>query len=213
MTEKQILGGRVSRTLRLSHKSGIYTSASLEFLHQIKWQFRESSRIDKNPNGVNYIPIFTLPILLSCIRILALEIENQKENISKVGYKSGLLEILKKSRDNDIKEILEYYGASDELKTSMQYLIEIRHEILHPAPFPEKFDPLPDYLKILDEKSLLWKPPSPDFVYNLYDSFCSHKLFEWSFDLMIESCKRIIESEPYPDHFREIYRNNFYTKN
>jgi hypothetical protein len=154
-----------------------------------------------------------LPILLSCLRILALEIENHKENLSKEGYESSLLEILGEARGNDIIQILKYYGAPDELKTKREYLIEIRHEILHPAPFPEQGDPLPDYLKILETEGLLWKPPSPEFACNLYDYFRSHQLFEWWFNLLIEAAKCVIESDPYPEHFKELYRKNFYSKN
>jgi hypothetical protein len=165
-----------------------------------------------DPSKLNDIPLLTLPLLLSCIRILAVEFEDTKESLSKEGYKSHLLESLRTSRGNDIVEILEYYGASDELKINMDYLIEIRHEILHPAPFPAEGEPLPDYLKILEGRGLLWRPPVPNFAHNLYYYFRSHRLFEWSFDLLIEACKYIIESEPYPEHFREIYRNNFYSK-
>lgn len=213
MSDKQRLGGRKARIPRLEHRSGIYPLASVGFLNMIKWQYKNSSQIEKNPLGINHVPLFTLPILLSCIRILALEVENHKENLSKEDYKSGLLEILKESRDNDIMQILENYGAAEELKLSINYLIEIRHEILHPAPFPEEGDPLPSYLKILEAKGLLWKPPSPNFAHNLYDYFRSHRLFEWSFDLLVEASKSIIESEPYPEHFKELYRKNFYNKN
>ena len=213
MADKQRLGGRKARMPRLRLRSGIYLSASLEFIHLIKRQYKESSEIDKDPLGRNCIPLFTLPLLLSCIRILALEIENQKVNLSREGYKSDLIEILRASTGNDIRQILEYYGAPDELTASMDCLIEIRHEILHPAPFPQEGDPLPDYLKILEAKALLWKPPLPNFAHNLYYYFCSHRLFEWSFDLLIEASKCIIESDPYPEHFKEFYRKNFYDKN
>jgi hypothetical protein len=213
MSDNQRLGGRRARILRLKHRSGIYPSASFEFLNLIKSQYKESSQIDKNPLGINNIPLLTLPILLSCLRILALEIESHKENLSKDGYESGLLEILRARRGNDIMQILEYYGAQDELKTSMDYLIEIRHEILHPAPFPEQGDPLPSYLKILEAEGLLWSPPSSEFACNLYDHFRSHRLFDWSFNLLIEASKCVIESDPYPEHFKELYRRNFYSKN
>jgi hypothetical protein len=69
-------GARNSRSRRLRMIfPGIYGCASLEFLYMIKGQYKDSSQIDKKPAGKNWIPILTLPLLLSCIRILALEIQ------------------------------------------------------------------------------------------------------------------------------------------
>jgi hypothetical protein len=213
MAQRQRSRGRESRDSRLSFNGpGVYVSASLEFLNIIKGQYKKSAQIDKNPLGINTIPLLTIPLLLSCLRILALEIENQKENLSRGDYESGLIRTLRASGDNDIMEILKYYNAPDELRTRMRALIEIRHEILHPAPFPEEGHPLPDYLKTLEAKSLLWKPPSEDFACNIYYYFRSHKLFDWSFDLIIEASRCIIESQPYPEHFKEFHRRNFYRK-
>lgn len=195
--------GRKSRTERTRMAAGIYSLASLELLRPIKHRFKDSK---ENYDGTNYEPIFCIPALLSCIRILALEIENLKEGIKKNNYKSELISKLKMNKRNDIDEILDFYEADTCLKKDFELLKEIRHEIIHPSPFSEKGSTLPSYLGLLEKKKIIWMPPVENFACNIYWHFKCHKLFEWSFERFIQLSKYVIESEPYNEYLMETYK-------
>jgi len=203
--------GRQSRVARTEMSPGeVYTLASLELLHNLKLRLKNS---EGNQDGGNQEPIFCIPILLSCIRILALEIENLKQRLKKYHYQSELIPKLKTNKKNDIVEILEFYKANEDLKKDFDILIEIRNEIIHPSPFSEEGFTLPSYLEILKDKEIIWMPDAEQNVAcNIYWHFRCHKLFEWSFERFCHLSKYVIESEPCNVNHMEIYKDNFYSK-
>lgn len=202
--------GRKSRAERTRMSPGIYQAASFDLIHLIKRRFKDSKKYD---DGWNPEPIFCIPVLFSCLRILALEIENNKEGNKRFNYQSELIAKLKADKRNDIDEIMDFYGVDTYLKEDFKLLIEIRHEIIHPSPFPEKGSPLPSYLKILEEKKIIWMPPLENYLIgNIYRHFRCHKLFEWSFERFNQLCKYIIESKPYNQHILGGYTDLFCSK-
>lgn len=200
---KKMKNGRKSRAERTRMSPGMYPAASLELLRNLKQRLKNSKKYD---DGANDEPIFCIPALLSCIRILVLEVENNKESTKT--YQSPLILKLKEDKKNDIDEILDFYKVDTNLKKDIRLLKEIRHEIIHPSPFPRNGSSLPSYLEDLEKKKIIWIPPE-NFACNIYGHFRCHKLFEWSFERFKQLSKYVIESEPYYVHHMEMYKDNF----
>jgi hypothetical protein len=132
----------------------------------------------------NLVPIPCLPIMIAFIRSLAIEIENQKESLSRAqgntGFTSILLKRLEKKPTNEIGMICSYYQVRKATKRDADILNQIRHEILHPSPYPEDWHQIPSYLRRLQTQGLLWTPPREPFACDILEFFCSHELLKWA---------------------------------
>jgi len=163
--------GRKSRSERIYPSSGMWTGLSCELHYDIKRFLNESYKNYKKGNLVTE-PVFAIPLLFSCIRIMCIEIENYKEWNKKNNYQSDLLITFSSNENvNDIKDILTFYNANEKLKNEFEYAIQVRNEIVHPSPYPEKGKNLPTYLNYLKNKGVLWKPPIKNLGHNIFSYF------------------------------------------
>lgn len=132
----------------------------------------------------NLVPIPCLPIMIAFIRSLAIEIENQREVLTRVQgngtFTSALLKSLEQNPKNELVMLCKYYGVRKTTRSDAEMLNHIRHEILHPSPYPEDWRMIPSYLRKLQEEGLLWTPPHETFVCDTLEFFCSHELLKWA---------------------------------
>jgi hypothetical protein len=187
---------RESRTSRIKPSGNSWTLASVDLASLIRDELKNSSERN-HPKFKNRIPIYTIPIIVSFIRAIAIEIENQRERYGEAGYKSQLLKQFEKNEPNEIGYICRFYRMEKGIKKSALLLNEIRHEIIHPAPYREKGQILPEYLVKLEKTKVLWRPPVFGMVSTILDLFCSHELLKWSVNVMIKISNEIIKSDKY----------------
>jgi hypothetical protein len=200
-----------SRRERLKPTRGMWTFLSMDLGRLIKNEIVHSKQRD-NPGHKNQVPIYTIPLIPSFIRALAIEIENIKERYTDKGYKSKLIESLQINPTNELVIICGFYRIQKELKESASLFNHVRHEILHTSPYPEDGSSLPKYLRELEKIGVLWKPFNFYTAHNILDYFCSHKLLAWGATILLEISDKILESNiaskelesPYRDILKEI---------
>ena len=96
----------------------------------------------------------------------------------------------------DLERLLNHIGAPEELKKDLHYLMEVRHEILHPAHLPTGTpDNLPDYLRPLKTRGLLESSGNPHSDYILMSQLASHRLFTWAIHVAQRVARRILLSD------------------
>jgi hypothetical protein len=199
---------RESRTSRIKPSGVSWSVASADLAWLICNELEHSLEQD-NVRFQNRVPIYTIPIIISFIRALAIEIENQLERSGDPTYKSALLQKFEKNESNEIGQICGFYKMEKEIKKSALLLNEIRHEILHPSPYPEKGRLLPEYLVQLDKAGILWRPQVPGMAYTILDLFSSHSLLKWSVDLMLKMADKIIKADKYYAHHNIFFEPIF----
>lgn len=95
---------------------------------------------------------------------------------------------------NDVCFLLTHYEVPDKLKEKMELLLEVRHEIIHPAHLPsgEKHN-TPAYLEKLRAEGILQSTgKQSDYVF--VAQMQSHKLFRWAFETIREVVELILAS-------------------
>lgn len=193
-----------SRRNRLRPNPGMWTPLSIDFGRIICIELADSKkRTDKKQ--INRVPICAIPIMLAYIRALAIEIENQKEYLKKVVYTSKLLKSIEAKPTNEIMMICKYYKTTKAIKQDSELLNHIRHEIIHPAPYPEKGYKLPVYLHKLYSRGLLWKPPSGLSACNIIDFFSSHELLKWAAITITDIAENILNSDTQYKHLNTTH--------
>lgn len=122
-----------------------------------------------------------IPVLFSALRCLLIELN--------AGIFSGSLPrgpILAQLADaaNDVQTILQNYAVPDDLARQLRQLLEVRHEIIHPAhqPGPEPHN-TPAYLRSLRDDGLL-QSTGKDADYTWISQLQSHRLFRWAFEVV-----------------------------
>jgi len=176
MSDKQ---GRESRKKRiLENYGGVWGSSSQDFVRLAFMLFDQSADYAKNIDGnCSVYTLSGIPMLFSAIRCLMIELNSNM--YSKIIIVSP--EDLANS-GNDIRLIINNYELPENLKNNLEYLIELRNEIIHPSHKPVGTnDNVPSYLKIIQKKGLLQSTgDSSDYIW--VAQLQSHKLFEWSFE-------------------------------
>ena len=127
--------------------------------------------------------------------------ENQKERYGQGSHKSKLLAAFENNPTNEIVMICGHYKIKKSTRNRAELLNHIRHEIIHPSPYPELGSNLPLYLEKLSKINVLWQPPMENYVHNILDYFCSHSLLKWAAEIVIEVGTEIIESDK---EFRQL---------
>lgn len=192
--------------LRPSPGSG-WTPMSHSLSRIICIELRRSKEISASHRR-NLVPIPCLPIMIAFIRSLAIEVENQKELLTKAQgtskFTSNLLKTFESSPSNEIVMICKYYGVKKVTRSNAETLNHIRHEILHPSPYPENGFNLPSYLRKLQERGLLWTPPHEAFVWNTLEFFCSHELMKWGAVTIADIACDILNSDTQYKHLNTI---------
>jgi hypothetical protein len=147
--------------------------------------------------------------MIAFIRSLAIEIENQKEFLTRAQgngtFTSTLLKSFEKNPTNEIVMICKYYGVRKATRSDAETLNHIRHEILHPSPYPEDWRKIPSYLRKLEEEGLLWTPPHEAFACDTLEFFCSHELLKWAAVTIADIACAILNSDTQYTHLNTTH--------
>ncbi len=177
--------GRESRRLRAKGgHGGAWGSSSQDFARLANLLYAESARYARAVDGnCSIYALAGIPTLLSALRCLLIELNAGMFNASLP--RQAVLDELANTA-NDVQVVLRHYRIPDELQQRLRLLLEVRHEIVHPAhqPGPEP-DNTPAYLGVLRESGLLQSTgESPDYVW--LAQLQSHRLFRWAFEVVRE---------------------------
>jgi hypothetical protein len=146
--------------------------------------------------------------MIAFVRSLAIEIENQKEFLKRAQrngtFTSTLLKAFETNPTNEIVMICKYYGVPKTTRRDAEALNEIRHEILHPSPYPEDWRMIPSYLRKLQKEGLLWSPPDEACVFDTLEFFCSHELLKWAAVTVADIACAILNSDTQYGHLNTI---------
>ena len=184
------LGGSKDREQRLTQwRSGSWGTVSQDLLHLVAKLFRLSkaeaeSSEDRNSSRFVYAGI---PLLVSALRSFIIEYES-------IG---SLIPPPAELNDPLVKLLADRYGAGAGLLADLEYLSEIRNEILHPVPLPSGTpDNWPEYLRRLKEKGLLTSSGCADADYIMLGQIASHRLFDWAVEVTRRSYEAVVEHDP-----------------
>ncbi|MBK9306016.1 MAG: hypothetical protein IPM58_02750 [Nitrospira sp.] len=185
--------GRDSRQSRVAnHYPGVSGTSSQDFSHLAKLLFQTSAEYAKNADG--NCSIYTLagiPILFSALHCLLIEL-NAGMWANSHFDKTTLVELAKSG--NDVSVIAKCYPTfPDKLRQKLDLLIQVRHEILHPAhrPGPEEKNNTPEYLVSLREAGLL-QSTGNDVDYIWLSQLQSHRLFRWAFNIVRDTVDTLL---------------------
>lgn len=160
-------------------KSGSWGSSSQDFLYLANMLFEKSVGEAKRANGnCSVYALAGIPLLFSALRCLLIELNAGIYTASA----ERPLELAKLAKSgNDISFIVEHYPIPVDLRKKLELLLQVRHEITHPAHRPSsERNNTPLYLLPLREAGLL-NSTGGEIDYIWIDQLKSHKLFEWAF--------------------------------
>lgn len=189
--------GRKSRKSRVSEShSGSWGTSSVEFVHLAGLLYRHSAeyatRFDGNCSAYTLAGI---PILFSALRCLLIEL-NANISLSGRAQPSVLKELAQSS--NDIEVILNHYSIPLKLRNRLRLLVQVRHEIVHPAHRPSgEVGNTPAYLKRLRHEKLLQSTGGVS-DYSWIEQLKSHRLFRWGFKTVKQTVVILVKSHQLP---------------
>ena len=188
MTEKKFLSrllGRQDRDRRAIEQPRSGRAAShVDFLVLTEQLLHHSKERFKRSNNHSPYVLAGIPILLSMIRALVIDCETMSPNKADIAFLT---------KGKDIQIILDRYDIEGELRENAEYLIELRHEIIHPMHISiTTKDHWPDYLRTLKDKGLLNSSGQESGDYDFFWQMQSHKLFVWAHNVTWEIATQII---------------------
>jgi hypothetical protein len=174
------LNGLESRQSRVVvPASGLWGSSSQDFVRAAYLLYEHSANYARSNDGnVSIYALPGIPMLFSAVRCLLIELQ--------AGLYGGSPndEALEKiaNTSNDFHFILQHYPITKPLREDIELLVQVRHEIIHPAHRPTG-SPMntPRYLQILRDRTLLQSTNDDKGDYMWIGQLQSHCLFTWSF--------------------------------
>jgi len=189
--------GRKSRESRVREGlSGPWGTSSQDFVYLAGLLYGHSAEYAKRLDGnCSAYTLAGIPILFSALRCLLIELN---ADIYLTGRANpGVLAELAKS-SNDVKVILKHYSIPTELRDRLKLLVQVRHEILHPAHRPSgDAGNTPAYLEPLRRAQLL-QSTGGDSDYIWLDQLKSHRLFSWGFRTVKQTVAILVEAHQLP---------------
>ena len=178
--------GRESRSTRLREAyGGSWGSSSQDLVRLARLLHSASSRYAEASTGRDSpYTLAGIPVLFSALRCVLTELNGGLW--APLPTDSTIRDALATSA-NDVVVLREYYKLPSTLLRDLDLLIEVRHEIVHPAhrPGPER-DNTPDYLRSLRDANLLNVRDAGEGPIWL-DQLQSHPLFTWAFQTIRET--------------------------
>jgi len=174
--------GLESRRARLAEEhSGSWASSSQTFASFAMDLFEASADDAARVDG-NCAPqaLAGVPMLLSALRCFLVELYS---GVFTGELQPKQLEALAKPTTTDLA-LLREEGLPPAIAHRLELLIQVRHEIVHPAhrPGPER-DGTPEYLRELKDAGLL-QSTGKDTDYVWISQLQSHRLFTWAAETM-----------------------------
>lgn len=187
--------GRKSRKSRLvENNSGAWGSSSQDFVRLANLLFAHSLAYAKQADGNCSIYAFSgIPTLFSALRCLLIEVNASM--YSACTDSPQRVEMVKiEKTNNDIQLILDHYPVSENLREKLKLLVQVRHEIIHPAHRPSREkNNTPSYLSQLRQEDLLQSSGNEsDYIW--LSQLQSHKLFRWAFQVVEETVQVILST-------------------
>ncbi len=181
MRSDEGLASRRSR-VRDFHPGG-WASSSVDFVHLAKLLFTSSAQHSREFDGnVSPYTLAGLPMLFSSLRCLLIELNSGPMWGGSGEPRQAVLADLAVSF-NDIAVVRRHYALPAGLSEQLELLLQVRHEILHPAHRPGgEADNTPAYLRPLRELGLLQSTGDDDADYPWISQLRSHRLFKWAFE-------------------------------
>lgn len=184
--------GRGSRISRVREdRSGPWGTSSQDFVHLAKLLYKHSAEYAERFDG--NCSVYTpagIPILFSALRCLLIEL-NADIFLTGRGNTRVLEELA--SSSNDVTVILNHYRILPELQDQLKLLVQVRHEILHPAHRPSgDVGNTPAYLEPLRRANLLQSTGgNSDYIW--LEQLKSHRLFRWGFETVKQTVTILVE--------------------
>src|SRR5574341_74851 len=189
--------GRTSRESRVREtRGGVWGSSSQDFVHLAEVLYRLSAEYARRLDGnCSVYALAGIPMLLSALRCLLIELNSDLWLTGRANQ--ALLADLATS-SSDIRVILTHYTILPELRERLELLVQVRHEILHPAHRPSgDTGNTPAYLQPLREASLLQSTgEKADYIW--LEQLKSHRLFRWAFQTVRETVAILVEAHQLP---------------
>lgn len=110
---------------------------------------------------------------------------------------------------NDIEFIAQHYSLPQSLIDELRLLLEVRHEIVHPAHRPGvEQDGTPSHLRPLKERGLLQSSgAATDFVW--LAQLQSHRLFGWAFEKTAAAVDALLNAHAVPQPVSDGLRASY----
>jgi hypothetical protein len=189
--------GRESRRTRtLGGHGGSWASSSQDFARLANLLFDASAQYAKETDGnCSIYALAGIPPLFSALRCLLIEL-----NAGLFGdeVRESILEELA-STSNDIHVMVRLYPIPGELRRNLEILVQLRHEIVHPAhrPGPEPNN-TPEYMSSLREAGLL-QSTGKETDYTWISQLQSHRLFRWAFEVIRDTVVVLMQAHDVND--------------
>ena len=187
-----MLHGRKSREDRLTAThSGAWATSSQDYVFLATELYAHSARdASRNPKGMSPYVFAGLPILFAALRALLIECNS---GIYGGDRSPAVLEELAKA-PNELNVLRSTYAVPTELAEDLALLYEIRNEVVHPSHRPTGTPDLtPEYLRSLKTRGYLVTTGVADADYTWLAQLQSHALFRFSFTLIEQTAKLILE--------------------
>ena len=181
--------GKKFREQRITENySGVWGSSSQDFVRLAFMLFKQSADYARNTDkNCSVYTLAGIPMLLSALRCLLIELNSNMHSQMRIIPSEDLAKSA-----NDIQLVIDNYKLHEDLKSNLKYLIELRHEIIHPSHKPTGTrNNTPSYLSAIREKGLLQSTGEP-FDYIWTSQLLSHKLFRWAFEQITNTVKLLL---------------------
>ncbi len=198
--------GLTSRRGRLTEEhSGAWASSSQQFVDLATELYKQSADHAKQIDG-NCAPyaLAGIPMLLSAVRCFLIELYS---GVFTGELNPAALSSLAEGSTDIVA--LRNEGVAPDLLEEFELLVQIRHEILHPAhrPGPEP-DGTPRYLGKLKQAGLLQSTGrESDFVW--ISQLQSHRLFGWAFTTVYGVVDHIIAGHQFHSFAADGLRHSY----
>lgn len=182
---------------------GVMGSSSADFMRLVRRLYGHSARYAAEHDGnVSPYTLAAIPMLFSALRCFVIEYESYGP--SNTEALSALKSI------GDIDKILDRYGVEGPLRAEVNFLREIRNEILHPAHRPTgTTDNWPDSMRGIKNMGVLQSDGRPDVDYIMIAQMESHRLFGFACGVIRDIVSAIIESDCRKQPFFEPFLNGY----
>lgn len=159
---------------------------SAEYFQLVGIIFQRSSQIDAEGAKRSLWVYAGLPLLLAGLEAFLIE----HQHLSKLAPREPPI-----AGVDPLLEVVKSYSAPDALVLAIADLVEVRHEIVHPATLPFAHGKCPDYVNRLQELQLL-DSRKPQSGAEILKQLASHRLFEWAIEKCCELLYAVAHSDP-----------------
>ena len=177
---------RKERTERLlhEHQTGSWSTMSTEYFQLVGILFQRSSQIGA---GERSLWVYAgLPLLVAGIEAFLIEHQRLFTSTRRSGPLAGI---------EPLMDVVKSYNLPIPLVQAIADLVEVRHEIIHPATPPFNPENYPEYVKRLQEMQLLDSHTAQSGA-EVLSLLASHRLFEWGIDKCGELLHAVAASDP-----------------